>query len=335
MSDSRRIVFLGSDPLALPLLRYWLQRDHSADGELVGIVTQPDRAHGRGKKIQPAVLHEFADTHGIPCLQPERWSEETLELLRAWRPDVLIVLAYGHILRQPVLDLAPCGAWNFHASILPSLRGASPIETAVAEGDMETGMTLMRMVRKLDAGPMLGRKTVLIEDGDVGPLVREKLAQICVPLWQEYAPSIFGRKTIETPQDDSGVTYCRTLHKQDGWIDFQKEPLFWVRRERAFIAWPGISFGYRGDRIRVEGLSEEKVSASDANHPVGTVLDSCGALRIVCGSGVLSVARLQKPGGKMLPAADFLRGFSLPSGSLLESYSSQPLVSKQPFRYEV
>ncbi len=335
MTDFRRIVFLGSDPLALPLLRYWLQGSHPSDGRLVGIVTQPDRAHGRGKKVQPAVLHEFADAHNIPCLQPERWSDETAGLLREWQPDVLVVLAYGHVLRQPVLDLAPCGAWNFHASILPSLRGSSPIETAIAEGCVETGMALMRMVRKLDAGPVLGCKTIPITGDDVGPSVRDKLAPLCVPLWQQYASSIFARKTTEAAQDETRVSYCRILHKQDGWIDFQKEPQFWVRRERAFIAWPGISFGYRGERIKVEGLAVGQPTEDEINQAPGTVLVSAHALRVVCGSGVLTVSRLQKPGGKMLPAADFLRGFALPQGTVLAGLSAQPLVSLSPFRYRV
>ncbi len=335
MTDSRRIVFLGSDPLALPLLRYWLQGNHPRDGKLVGIVTQPDRARGRGKKVQPAVLREFADAHSIPCLQPERWSEETLEQLRQWQPDVLVVLAYGHILKQAVLDLAPCGAWNFHASVLPALRGSSPIETSIAEGCVETGMTLMRMVRKLDAGPTLGCQTVSIEPKDTGPDIREKLAQTCVPLWQQQAAMIFSRIPTEVPQEESRVSYCRILHKQDGWLDFSKEPAFWVRRERAFIAWPGISFGYKGERIKVEGLAIGQLEAAEAGLPSGTVLTSSQVLRILCGRGVLTVSHLQKPGGKMLPAADFLRGFSLPEGSRLEGLPAQPLASLSPFRYRV
>lgn len=333
--SAQRIVFLGSDPLAIPLLEFLLDSGSGepGHGRLVGIVTQPDKARGRGKKLQPSLLKIFAEQKGLPCLQPEKWNAETIDNLRAWQPDVLLVLAYGHILRQSVLDLAPCGAWNFHASILPALRGSSPIETAVAEGCVETGMTLMRMVRKLDAGPVLGCERVRIENGETAPVIREKLSHACVPLWKKWRTAILSGKAAETPQDDCQVSYCRILHKQDGWLDFSKDPEFWVRRARAFIAWPGLSFELNGERIKVEELSKGSRNDSEAQLPCGVVLESKDSLRVTCGSGVLSITRLQKPGGRMLQAADFLRGFPIHAGTPLSSHSAQPLVGLSPFRF--
>lgn len=328
-----RIVFLGSDPLAIPLLEVLVNSSKSSHGQLVGLVTQPDKARGRGKKLQPAVLKTFAEDRALPCLQPEKWDSQTIEQVRAWQPDVLLVLAYGHILKQEVLDLAPCGAWNFHASILPALRGSSPIETAVAEGCVETGMTLMRMVRKLDAGPVLGCERVTIGGGETAPEIREKLSHTCVPLWAKYAPRILSQHAVETPQEEDEVSYCRILDKKDGWIDFSRRPDFWVRRARAFVFWPGLSFELNGERIKVEGLSKDLPSESETALPNGVVLESKESLRVTCGHSVLAIARLQKPGGRMLPAADFLRGFPIAPGTPLTSYQAQSLVALTPFRF--
>lgn len=331
--QERRIVFLGSDVLAIPLLESLLKDSNPELGRLVGIVTQPDKARGRGKKLQPAVLKEFADQHQIPCMQPEKWTAQTLEDLKAWEPDVLLVLAYGHILKQSVLDLAPFGAWNFHASLLPALRGSSPIETAVAEGCKETGMTLMRMVRKLDAGPIVGCERVAIETEDTGPDIRHKLAQTCVPLWQKWGHAILEGKVNEQPQDENQVSYCRILDKCDGWIDFTKEPEFWVRRARAFIVWPGLSFELNGERFKVEDLRREEISNPGESVEAGTVLESRDSLRVACGTGILTIGCLQKPGGRMLAAADFLRGYPIQAGTQLTGFQAQPLVSLKPFRF--
>lgn len=337
-----RIVFMGSDPLAIPLLESILNDTSGKLGRLVGIVTQPDKAKGRGKKVQPAVLRVFAEEHGLPCLQPEKWNTEAVTALQSLQPEVLLVLAYGHILRQPVLDLALGGAWNFHASLLPALRGSSPIETVIAAGESETGMTLMSMVRKLDAGPILGQEKVAVHSEDTALVLREKLARCCVPLWERYSEIILSGRGKENAvsQDEQSASYCRMLHKQDGWMDFNQKPVFWERRARAFAFWPGISFGWKGERIKVEGVSvESKLQPSqqttDTAATAGTVLaHTQDGLLIACGSGVLRITHLQKPGGKMLPAAEFLRGFSLPVGSVLESFPVQPLICNQPFRYQ-
>ncbi len=321
-----RTVFMGSDPIALPLLDA-LAVAHAGDIELVGIYTQPDRPSGRGMKLQANEIKQWALEHSLPIRQPEKLGQEDVDWLQEQRCDLLLVMAYGHILRQKLLDVPRLPPLNFHASLLPRLRGASPIETAIATGETRTGVTLMRIVRELDAGPMLDREVVEIAPEDDRASVYSKLAGACVPLFARTLPHLLADDLEFAPQDPAYATHCRILSKDDGAMDFRAPARELHNRCRAFQPWPGQFFELDGLRIKVGETACDEDAGSQA--AAGTVLPvEAGreGLPVKTGRGVLRLLRLQRPGGRMLAAADFLRGHPIPTGTLIESRPMPPLL---------
>ena len=321
-----RTVFMGSDPIALPLLDS-LVTEHAAQVQLVGVYTQPDRPSGRGMKVQANEIKHWALARGVTLRQTEKLGPGDVDWLLAQQCDLLLVMAYGHILRQRLLDASRLPPLNFHASLLPKLRGASPIETAIATGETRTGVTLMRIVRQLDAGPIMDAEAVDIEADDDRAAVYAKLAQACVPLLRRAIPRLQDGGFRFQPQDDLQATHCRIINKEDGAMDFRAPARELHDRCRAFQPWPGAYFDFAGVRLRV-GAS--KLDGAAPGVAPGTVLPwaaACEGLPVQTGCGVLLLTRLQRPGGRMLPAADFLRGFPVPAGSVLPSQPMPPLVS--------
>lgn len=319
-----RTVFMGSDGIALPLLDA-VAGEHAGTLELVGIYTQPDRPHGRGMKLQPNAIKQWALGRGIPVRQPDKLGAADVDWLLEQRCDVLLVMAYGHILRQKLLDTPRLPPLNFHASLLPKLRGASPIETAIATGETRTGVTLMRIVRQLDAGPMLDAEAVDIAPDDCRADVYAKLSAACVPLLRRAVPRLVSGDLEFTPQDDAQVTHCRIIRKEDGGMDFHAPAAELHNRCRAFQPWPGAYFDHEGTRIRV-GATHVTPGVDAAP---GTVLPGAGTdgLPVQTGDGVLWLETLQRPGGRMLPAAEFLRGYPLPDGTVIPSQPMGELVT--------
>src|SRR5688572_23836150 len=219
MSAPLRLVFLGSDNIALPLLE-WLAGDGAALVKIVAVFTQPDRPTGRGQKITSNAIKTWALAHGLPVFQPEKLTEATRTELAALRADVGLVMAYGHILRDDFIATPRLGMLNLHTSILPKYRGASPIQTAIANGERETGVTLMRIVLRLDAGPVADIERVTIETLDTALEVQARLAAACVPLLQRTLGQLAEGALGFTAQDDAEASYCRKLEKADGALDF-------------------------------------------------------------------------------------------------------------------
>lgn len=328
-----RLVFMGSDPIALPALE-WLRLHGAATAQVVGVFTQPDRPTGRGQKLTPNGIKLWALNQGLPVLQPEKLTVAAKDTLLALRPDAVLVMAYGHILRQDWLDLPARGVWNLHASILPALRGASPIQGAILSGAEETGVSLMRMVLRLDAGPVLDVERVPIGAEDTAAVVEEKLAQACVPLLARSLAAALQPDPPVRAQDDSLVTFTRRLRKDDGQLDFRVPAAVLARRINALFPWPGTSFEFSGETIKVGLAAAETAHApiGEATVP-GTVLEAAdGALRIATGEGIVRLLRLQRPGGRLLPAAEFLRGHPIAAGTLLASRPMPELISPVPFR---
>ncbi len=328
-----RIVFLGSDAIALPLLR-WLAGS-PRHGLLTAVFTQPDRPAGRGQRAAPNAIKMWAQERGVPVLQPDRLREPEEAALRALAPDVSLVMAYGHILRDGFIAVPRLGTLNVHASMLPAYRGASPIQTAVASGETETGATLMRIVRELDAGPVADAERVKIGPEDTAADVEDRLARACVMLLDRALPLLEAGSLRFLPQDAARATYCRKLTKADGVLDFTQSAAVLAGRINGLFPWPGCGAAIRGDSIRfAQARAETAGSAGGANFPAGAVLasDSSG-LRVATGAGVLRILRLQRPGGRLLPAGDFLRGFPVPAGTVLESLPMPPLVSTRPFKH--
>jgi methionyl-tRNA formyltransferase len=346
-----RIVFMGSDAIALPLLD-WLTRSagseqaHSAGsgqaaegstlGQLVAVYTQPDRAVGRGQKVQSNAIKLWAQERGLPVHQPEKLTPDELVQLQSYRADVSLVMAYGHILRQNFIDAPRLGTLNLHASLLPKYRGASPIQTAVANGDTETGVTLMRIVLELDAGPMADAERVPIQPLDTALEIEAKLARACAPLLARTLPRLAAGALHFAEQEHRSATFCRKLEKTDGALDFSAPAAALAARINGLMPWPGCAVVVNGQAVKL-GLAD--VAPPEARHELslksgaaGTVLgEDREGLLVTTGQGTLRLRKLQRPGGKMLPASEFLRGFPLAPGAMLPSQPMPALVAREPF----
>lgn len=322
-----RLVFMGSDTIACPLLD-WLVGEGSQWARLVAVFTQPDRPVGRGQRVTANGIKVWAQARGLPVLQPEKLTDEVRGELAGFQPDVALVMAYGHILKQAVFDTPRLGTLNLHASILPHYRGASPIQTAVAEGEAQTGVSLMRIVRQLDAGPVADVERVAIEARDTAVEIEAKLAAACVPLVARGLPALAEGRLRFIEQDHGAATFCRKLVKEDGALDFRASASQLAARVNGLYPWPACHFELAGQAIKV-GLADVMVGVGGPGEILGQ--DNEGVL-VGTGAGVLRLLRLQRPGGKMLAAAEFLRGFPLPVGTAIPSRPMPALVSAQPFR---
>lgn len=326
-----RTVFLGSDAIALPVLT-WLRGAGRGVADVVGVLTQPDRPAGRGRRTEPGPIKAWATAEGLPVLQPERLTAETREAMASWRPDLALVFAYGHLLRDEFIGLPRLGTLNLHASLLPRYRGASPIQTAIASGDRRTGVSLMRIVRALDAGPVAEVEEVEIGPADTAMEVEARLAAACVPLLARCLPRLAGQQLDFREQDPAAATYCRRLEKADGTVDFAAAADVVAGRINGLNPWPGVTVNCGDTPLRIGRALARPRGAGRETAEAGTVLGGdASALTVAAGSGEVALLELQRPGGRMLPAAEFLRGFPIPAGARLPSRPMTPLVSRQPF----
>jgi len=321
-----RLAFFGSDAIALPALEYL----HWAEGiELAGVVSQPDRPAGRGRHLHANAVSAWAHRQGLPLLQPEKAGEEEVTWLRTQHVDLVLVMAYGQLLKKDLLEAPPRGMWNLHASLLPAYRGASPVETALACGESVTGVSLMRLAQKMDSGPVAAQVHVPIRDTDTAPVLRERIGLACVPLLQRHLAKLGDGSIEPTPQDEARVTYCRKLHKTDAHVDFALSAIELECRVRAFQPWPGVTVEHDGHDLKVGSANALPETTSAIP---GTVLHACeGGVDVATSSGVLRLLSLQRAGGRMLEAAEFLRGYRLEPGAVLKSHAIRPLVSPTPF----
>lgn len=323
-----KIVFMGSDAIALPALD-WLTR--SGLGQVVAVFTQPDRAVGRGQKVQANAIKLWAQARGLPVLQPVKVGAAEQQQLAGYSPDLTLVMAYGHILKQDLIDTPRLGTLNLHTSILPKYRGASPIQTATACGDRETGVTLMKLVLQLDAGPVADVERVRIAPLDTAAEVESKLSQACVPLLARCLPAIATGTQVFTPQESTAATFCRRLDKADAVLDFSAPAAALASRINGLNPWPGCVVEINGQPVKL-GLAD--AVSGDSGPAPGLVLgaDPEGLL-VAAGQGTLRVRKLQRPGGRMLPAGEFLRGCPVAPGTVLPSRPMSPLVASAPFPY--
>jgi|CXWL01.1.fsa_nt_gi methionyl-tRNA formyltransferase len=298
---SIKIVFMGSPDFSLPSLRL-LAHNHT----VVGVVTQPDRASGRGREIMKAPpVKTLALELNIPIIQPEKLHEpEAMQQLQAWNPDLIVVAAFGQILRKDVLDLPKHGCINIHASLLPRWRGAAPINAAILAGDEATGVTIMKMDVGLDTGPMLAMKNIRIRRDDTAGSVFQTLSTLGANLLLETLPDYLAGKTTPTPQPEEGATYAPMLKKQDGLLDFTCSAIELERRVRAMNPWPGAWFEWNGNALKVAraSVSEEKGSS------IGSRFTVEGRPAILSADGVLILEEVQPAGKKIMPGKSFLSG---------------------------
>jgi len=325
MSSPLRVVFMGSDGIACPLLD-WLVGDGSHWATLVAVYTQPDRPVGRGQKVVPNAIKTWALAKGLPVYQPEKLTEAEREGLAVLAADVVLVMAYGHILKQALIDTPRLGTLNLHASILPRYRGASPIQTAVACGERETGVSLMRIVRQLDAGPVADIERVPIEALDTAWEVEAKLSAACVLLLVRGLPALAEGRLEFVEQDHAKATFCRRLNKDDGVLDFSVPAAVLAARVNGLYPWPACQVDLLGQPVKL-GLADVVEGEGEPGVVQGS--DDRG-LVVATGAGCLRMLRLQRPGGRMLPALEFLRGFPVPGGTKLGSRPMPRLVGPAP-----
>ncbi len=300
MHPTPRIVFMGSPDFAVPTLRTL-----AAHYPVVGVVTQPDKAAGRGRKLTPPPVKVVAQELGLPLIQPRRLREEAaMAQLRAWQPDLIVVAAYGQILKPAVLDLPPFGCINVHASLLPRWRGASPIQHAILHGDAQTGITIMQMDPGMDTGPILRQRAIPITPDDTAATLSARLAALGADLLRETLPDYLAGRIQPQPQDDSQATYAPLLKKADGELDFTRPATYLARQVRAFHPWPGTFTTWKGQPFKV--LAARAVDAPSPGPGVHTIHQDYPA--IGTSHGLLVLITVQPAGKKPLDGRAFLRG---------------------------
>jgi len=294
-----KVVFMGSPDFALPTLQALNQQY-----EVVGVVTQPDRASGRGRALKAPPVKLLAQELNIPVIQPEKLRQpEAMEQLRAWAPDLIVVAAFGQILRKDVLDLPPYGCINVHASLLPRWRGAAPINAAILHGDEETGVTIMKMDVGLDTGPMLSQRAIRLTQEDTAGSVFETLSQLGAGLLIETLPDYLSGTLQPMPQPEEGMTYAPMLKKEEGRLDFTHPAAELERRVRAFNPWPGAYMDFDGANLKVHRAHVEAGEAEAGQRLIYRDQPAIGA-----GSGLLILDEVQPAGKKSMSGKSFLAG---------------------------
>lgn len=313
MAHSPRIVFMGTPDLAATVLSRLVA---GRVGEVVGVVVQPDRPVGRHLELTPPPVKVEALKHGFPVLQPLKARDpEFLEKLRGWAPDVVLVAAYGQILPQSLLDVPPHGCLNVHTSLLPRWRGAAPIQWAIADGDAESGVCLMRMEAGLDTGPVVAKLRTPISDQDTGRTLHDRLAILGGQVVVENLGRYLSGELKPEPQPVEGVTYARKITRDDGRLDWTMPARVLWRRLRAFDPWPGafcfLPAGTGGGTRKL--LKVHSVAlVDDASGTPGSVLAAGrDELVVACGVGGLRLTEVQLEGGRRIPASAFLAGHSV------------------------
>ncbi|HET9552011.1 MAG TPA: methionyl-tRNA formyltransferase [Anaeromyxobacteraceae bacterium] len=298
-----RVVFLGTPEFAVPTVEALARAGH----EILAVVAQPDRPAGRGQALKAPATKAWAEARGVPVLQPTKVRDGSLAAaLAPLRPDVLVVTAYGRILGTDLLRLAPLGAVNVHASLLPRWRGAAPIQWAVASGDAETGVTIMQMDEGLDTGDVLLLRTTAIGPEETAEALAPRLAALGGEAIAEALPLLAAGALVPVPQDAARHTLAPILEKEHGRLDFARPAAELACRVRGFTPWPGTFTTLGGRALKVHRAVAVQGEAGAAP---GSARAEGGALRVACGGGTaLDLLEVQPEGKKRMAAADFLNG---------------------------
>jgi methionyl-tRNA formyltransferase len=311
-----RIVFMGTGDIAIPSLTWLI---NSPALEVVGVYTQPDKPVGRKQVLTPPEIKVLAGAAQIPVFQPEsfRQEPEAIATLMVLRCDIAVVMAYGQILPKAVIQAPKIACVNLHASLLPRHRGASPIQAAIRAGDSRSGLTLMHISPKLDAGDMILHSKIELAEDETGGSLHDRLAELGPALLKEGLPLLFSGKAPRISQDETSVTHCGKLGREDGRINWQQSATEIERLVRAYDPWPGTSTilpSSKGDR-QLKLFPGAQIGISGGEEP-GTVLDDPTALKIACGSGTALrfTGDMQIEGKTRMPIRNFLKGAKLERG---------------------
>jgi len=303
------LIFMGSAAFAIPALDALADSHH----KILEVVTQPDKPAGRGQQIRACPVAERAREHGLSLHQPDsvRMPDE-LKHFKKLDADLIVIIAYGKILPRELIDMPRHGAINVHASLLPKYRGAAPINWAIVNGERETGVTTMFINEDLDAGDILLSSKTPIHDNETAPELHDRLAEMGSDLLKATISELADGKLIPIPQDHSKATQAPIMKKEDGLIDWSLTSRAIYNRVRGFTPWPGTYTNLEDKTLRIhcaEPLEDGRQGAP------GTVVEVQDRLCIACGQGVLKLTEVQIEGGKRMPAADFMRGHSIPVGA--------------------
>lgn len=308
-----RIVFMGTPEFAVPILEALTKTPH----DIPGVFTRPDQPAGRGKKLQSSPIKVFAESRGLPVLQPKSFRRpEAADTLRNLAPDLVVVAAFGLILPQDVLAIPVRGSVNTHASLLPRHRGAAPIMAAILAGDAETGITLMQMDPGLDTGPILAQRALPIDQDDTTGTLTPKLARVAADLLIETLPRILAGEIVPHPQDETQATVFKTIRKEEGLIDWTRPAVELARRVRAFNPWPSAFTFWNGLALKV--LRARAVPATPNAQP-GQVMQIRDEVVVATGSGNLVLQEIQLSGKRAMSIDDFVRGQRGFVGSILKN----------------
>jgi methionyl-tRNA formyltransferase len=300
---------MGTPPTAAATLEQML---HGPD-RIVGIVTQPDRPTGRGQKTAPSPVRNVAETHGIPVAAPEKIRDpEFLDTLRNWRPEIIVVVAYGRILPKTILELAPRGCLNVHYSLLPKYRGAAPAAWTIINGEAKAGVTTMRLVEKMDAGPVYLQESIAVAPDETTGSLQAKLIPIGSRLLMETLGQLKESRLQPREQDESAVTFAPLLKKEDGLIDWNQSALAIERRVRGLDPWPGAYTRIGNKLLKVH---RAKVLPADGKGNPGEVVRAdAGGFWIATGSGIVGLEEVQLENKKRLPGIEFIKGARIRTG---------------------
>ncbi len=294
-----RLVFMGSPEFAATILR-----GLAAHYEIAGVVTQPDRPAGRGRQLRPPASKALAMDLGLPIIQPTKLrAPEAMAQLRRWKPDVIVVAAFGQILRPDVLAMPPYGCINVHASLLPRWRGAAPIQAAILAGDRETGVTIMKMDEGVDTGASLSRTALEIAPDDTAGSLAEKLAPLGAELLLSSLPRYLAGELKPVPQDESKATHAPMLKKEEGLLDWERPAEELARRVRGLNPWPGAFFAWDNANLKVH-----QAHAAEAEARAGQRLVHQGEPAVGTDKGILVLDEVQPAGKKPMKGQAFLAG---------------------------
>lgn len=304
--SSLRIVYAGTPEFAVPALQALLNSAH----HVVAVYTQPDRPAGRGRHITASAVKQCAINHNISVEQPLNFrNDESLERLRGYHPDVMVVAAYGLILPQAVLDIPRFGCINIHASLLPRWRGAAPIQRAILDGDQQTGITLMRMEAGLDTGSMLRVARIDIGQHETAAQLHDRLAALGANLLLPLINELPGALEEAVIQPNNHITYAKKISKEEAKVNWQQPAIQIDRQVRAFNPWPIAETTLSGKQLRIWEAQAREISHSAAS---GTVVHAdANGIQVACGVNLLNITRLQLAGRNVMSATDFIKAHAM------------------------
>jgi methionyl-tRNA formyltransferase len=307
------IVFMGTPDFAVPCLRKLVEQGY----KVVGVVTQPDRPVGRKRTLTPPPVKAEAGRHGIPVLQPEKLRDpDAMKRVISLQPDLIVTAAYGQILPETLLHVPANGCINVHASLLPKYRGGAPIHRSIIEGEKETGVTIMYMVKALDAGDMLSKVAVPIGIEDTVGSLHDKLSEAGSELLIQTLPDLLSGKISGTPQDHEQATYAPNLNREDERIDWSEDSLSIYNRVRGLNPWPVAFTTINGEVMKIWKADVPSLhSKSIEKHSPGTVLEvDPKGIVVATGEGAISLIEIQPAGKKRMSVSDYVRGSAIHNG---------------------